>query len=271
MNTLLINLEHSKERLKFQTNQLEKLGISFSVLKAVSLEDINQAEYEKISQDWERPLRRAEVACFLSHLKAWKEVVTLNEPMLILEDDALLTNKTAEILDTLKNTENTQQDLVVLETRSRKKLIGKKANDIIAGYKLRKLYQDRTGSAGYILWPSGAKKLLSKSKVCRAAPADAFISSCYTLNSYQVEPAAIIQLDQCEKYSVTNNSFNPSSTISSETKPQPIYTTKLSRIRFKGRRIYSQLRMGVRHLSVLTKSTRKFINVNSDEFYSDQD
>ena len=39
MNTLLINLEHSKERLKFQTNQLEKLGISFSVLKAVSLED----------------------------------------------------------------------------------------------------------------------------------------------------------------------------------------------------------------------------------------
>ena len=72
------------------------------MLKAVSLEDINQAEYEKISQDWERPLRRAEVACFLSHLKAWKEVATLNEPVLILEDDALLTNKTAEILDYYK-------------------------------------------------------------------------------------------------------------------------------------------------------------------------
>ncbi|PWQ94797.1 glycosyltransferase family 25 protein [Leucothrix arctica] len=271
MKALLINLESSKDRLQFQTQQLGKLGIPFDVLKAVSTNDISHDEYEKKSQGWERPLRQAEVACFLSHLKAWNEVVKKNKPMLVLEDDALLSVKTAAILVSLFNIKKKPLDLVTLETRSRKKIVSKAFTEVISGINLRELYQDRTGAAGYVLWPSGAKKLIEESRKRSPALADAFISSSYNLNAYQIEPAAIIQLDQCDNYSVTNNSFKPDSTISSEVKPQPIYKSKLSYIRFKGRRIYSQLRMAFRQLSVIAKSTRQYIYPNSNEFYSDTD
>ena len=76
--------------------------------------------------------------------------------------------------------------------------------DIECNSKLLRLYQDRTGAAGYILWPSGANKLIQLEKNSGIGLADAHITACHALKAYQVEPSPIIQLDQCKDYGISN-------------------------------------------------------------------
>lgn len=265
MRSLLINLDTSPDRLEFQYKQLKRLGISFERISATSISEISSDQYEQKSLSWERPLRYSELACFLSHLKAWENVLNTNEAALILEDDALLSMETPKILNILSEQNSCKYDLVTLEVRGRKKIVDKKSKHLCGHSNLVKLYQDRTGAAGYILWPDGARKLIETYKHRGAALADAFISSTYSLNAFQVEPAAIIQLDQCEAYGITS-SFKPNSTISMEIKPTHHYQNKLELVRFKIKRIQSQLKMAFRQVTIVSTSQRRFISLLKEDF-----
>ena len=37
-----------------------------------------------------RPVLKSEVACFLSHKKAWQRSIDLNQPLIVMEDDAII-------------------------------------------------------------------------------------------------------------------------------------------------------------------------------------
>ena len=87
VNTLIINLKSSQDRRDFQKRQFGKLGLDFEILEAFSVADLSEEQYQKFGFGWQRPLRKVEVACFLSHQKAWEEVLKRNQPCLILEDD----------------------------------------------------------------------------------------------------------------------------------------------------------------------------------------
>ena len=126
ISALVINLDHSVERLEFQRKQLIHLQIPMQRLSAVNSSDILGEQYEQLANGWERKLRPAEVACFLSHKAAWRYVLNTDKPWLILEDDALLSRKTADILAALIPLAN-EVDYVNLETRHRRKWISKKA------------------------------------------------------------------------------------------------------------------------------------------------
>ena len=39
------------------------------------------------------PLTKGEVGCFLSHWHLWNKCIEKNEPIIVLEDDAILTDK----------------------------------------------------------------------------------------------------------------------------------------------------------------------------------
>lgn len=263
MHIFIINLPGSTARLQFQQEQLKQLGLDFEILPAVSANDIQEETYQSMSQGWERPLRRSELACYLSHQKAWEAIVKYDQPTLILEDDALLSSHVPFLLNALADYRSC--DLVEMEVRSRKKIVSKQGEVLIDDHQLFRLYQDRTGTAGYVLWPSGAKKLLDKAKATSPAPADAFISSTYELNSYQVEPAAIIQLDQCAHYNILNRA-QTESTISNERKPIPLDISPKDKFIFKIRRISSQFRMGWRQLSVLSQGTKRAIKLIANDF-----
>ena len=93
MNILIIQLLGSKERLDFQQQQFARLQLNFEILPAVSVANISEQQYQQQAFGWQRPLRKVELACFLSHKTAWEKVVELNQPCLILEDDAVLAKK----------------------------------------------------------------------------------------------------------------------------------------------------------------------------------
>ena len=101
MKTVVINLESRKDRLEaFKKNNLKY--ISYERFEAVNGYDI---DYKKLTEDgydtdhnWidpilETPITKGEVGCFLSHYKLWQRCIESNEPYLILEDDAIISDK----------------------------------------------------------------------------------------------------------------------------------------------------------------------------------
>ena len=259
MQIFVINLPDAIERLQLQKYQLNKLGLEFKTLVATSVDDISEATYKKHYFDWQRPLRNTEVACYYSHRSAWDMVIQSGEPALVLEDDAILSISLPALLDNLNKIKST--DLINLENRGRKKFVSRSYVDIACNSKLLRLYQDRTGAAGYILWPSGANKLIQLEKNSGIGLADAHITSCYDLKAYQVEPSPIIQLDQCEEYGITNSYTKVilKSTVSSSKNYK-------GSAHFIIKRLSYQLKLALRQLFILTKSQRRYIAIRNSDF-----
>jgi len=93
------------------------------------------------------------------------------------------------------------------------------------------------------------------------ALADAHITACNNLNSYQVEPSPIIQLDHCEYYGIKN----PIDIRSSESSVSSTHNPKGGAV-FWLKRILFQIRLGVRQLFLITFCTRRYIKINKKEF-----
>jgi len=259
MDILVISLPSAKDRRIFQQEQLTKLKLDFEFLKATTTTDISKNSYKKHYYDWQRPLRKTEVACYYSHRNAWEKIIKSNNPSLILEDDALLSKCITELLESLSTKENV--DLINLENRGRKKFISRSYESIECSSKIFKLYQDRTGAAGYILWPSGAKKLIDHERRKGIALADAHITDCHTLQAFQVEPSPIIQLDYCEYYQIKNpiNTSAIKSTVSS-------YNNTSGGARFIVKKLLKQLQLGIRQLGLIFISTRRYIKIRTQDF-----
>jgi len=256
----VINLGSATERNKLQKDQLSKLNLEYKILDATSVNDISKDTYKKHYYDWQRPLRNSEVACYFSHKSAWNKVIKSKKPALILEDDVILSRFLPKLLESLNSIQNT--DLINLENRSRKKFVSRSYEDIVCKSKLLRLYQDRTGAAGYILWPSGAKKLIQFEFNKGIGLADAQITSCHSLRAFQVEPSPIIQLDQCKDYGITNsytNVISKSTVSSTQNKSGGVY--------FLIKRLLYQLKLGSRQLFILTKSHRRYISIRNSDFH----
>ena len=264
MDILLINLDASQDRLAFQEQQFSRLGLGFQRLRAVSADAIIDNEYMRLAYSWERPLRRTELACFMSHRLAWEEVVRQARPCLILEDDVLVAGNIAKILAALEEVRDI--DHITLENRCRKKLVSRKPIRLLPNESsLYRLYLDRTGAAAYVLWPAGAKKLLVSFRKTGPAIADAFISLNSSLVSGQVEPAPVIQLDVCNCYGI-ERSLVTESTISNTAIKRPKAATWMDYLVFRLRRLRANIVIGTRHISNLLDGKRRYIAIRNEDF-----
>ena len=100
MKTLVINLPKRKDRLS-EFKLLNDDYISYELFKAVDGYEIDYdyllSQQFDIEHKWIDPilntrLTKGEVGCFLSHWRIWEECVRIDEPILILEDDAIITD-----------------------------------------------------------------------------------------------------------------------------------------------------------------------------------
>jgi len=77
----LINLQHRKDRLAYQTKQFESLGLPmFEIIRPVEVED---------SKGF---LNKSTRSCYLTHLKIIEKIIQDQNTCIILEDDALIVN-----------------------------------------------------------------------------------------------------------------------------------------------------------------------------------
>jgi len=259
MTILIISLTGAKQRREFQMQQLSALNLEFNFLDADSVDDIDETVYKQHYQDWQRLLKTTEMACYYSHQHAWKEVIKSDQPALILEDDALLSKCVPELLSDLINKKGV--DLINFENRGRKKFVSRSAENIACNSKLLRLYLDTTGAAGYLLWPSGAKKLLECEANKGIALADAQIYNCRSLRSFQVEPSPIIQLDMARHYGIKYKFDKKLSRSSVSSKAR--LSNKLS---FKFKRIWAQIKLGLYQTKICLSSTKRLINLLPEQF-----
>jgi glycosyl transferase, family 25 len=251
VNTLVINLAAVTLRMEFQARQLRGMGLPFTRLEARTPDSLPFAPSDKHWQKWERPMREPEMAAFASHRAAWQLVAGGNYPVLILEDDALLMPEAPVFLKQIADL--TGIDHVTMETRARRKLLSKTPHPHAP---MRRLWQDRSGAAAYVLWPSGARKLLAH----RPAIADAVICAAYDLESFQADPALAIQIDQCAAHGLTPP-IPVTSAILPGRKPALEGLPIGVRMGFRWRRFAAQLRMGARRLSRTAGSSRRYVRL----------
>ena len=261
MKIYIINLPKDKERRGFQVAQLRELDLDYEIVNAISTNNIEKSIYDKHKYDWERPLRKVEVACYYSHRHLWEKIIANNQPALIMEDDAMLSKHLPNMLQHILTLNDI--DYINLEVVGRRKIVSKKSLIIpSSNSKLYRLYLDRNGTGGYILYPSGAKKLLTYELQTGIGLADAHINACDDLIAYQIEPAALIQLDQCEKYGITPP-LNIKSNI--ETLPKPAITFK-DKWHFGFKRASAQIRQAIRQILYYFQSQKRSISIQEEDF-----
>jgi len=261
MKIYIINLPKDKERKSFQEKQLHSLNLAYEIVPAVSVHHLSKQLCQTHQNDWQRPLRPVEIACYYSHRHLWQKILDTNEVALILEDDALLSHLLPKILDELSTLK--EIDYINLEVVGRKKIVSKNPHlRLQSEATLYRLYLDRNGTGGYILYPSGARKLLALEEKIGIGLSDAHINSCYHLLAYQIEPAMVVQLDQCHQYGITPP-MKGVSNIGIQKKPPIENNQKWYFIR---KRIQAQLRQGFQHILYFFQSKKREITLCIEDF-----
>lgn len=268
ITALVINLNSAAERWRFQEKQLSHLNINYHRHAATSVDDLTDATYEKWANDWQRKLRRTEVACFLSHYRAWKHIANSGQAFLVLEDDVLLSEHLPEALAVLENNQSLDYDHITFETRGRKKLVTKQSVLDSEHFSLHTLFLDKTGAAAYLLTPAGAKKLVNQVDKKGAGLADALLCHTKTLKKLQAAPALAIQMDMASHYKMSSLE-KPSvakSNISTVIHSKPTANSLSDKLTFKSKRLAAQVDMGLIQARHSSQSNYIEIRPNEDEF-----
>lgn len=127
-------------------------------------------------------------------------------------------------------------DYVCLETWG-KKIRGQ--TEYVADLKLQRLHLNSPRSAGYLLWPSGARILIERYQKIGASLADAFINGVRGWKAWQLVPANLVQMNVAKH-------FGQQAPISTEflivsNKAPPIYPRRLIFLRVKTRRVLGEI------------------------------
>ena len=257
MTIYCINLPKDTERRAFQLRQMRQLSLSFEFVDATSIETIDKAFIDAHRDDWERPLRAVEMACYLSHHKLWQRIAREKTPALILEDDILLSSRLPSLLRCCEN--YTDIEMIDIETTGRKKLLSNSPVTRCDTIVLHELFLDRNGSGAYILYPDGAAKLLHYADRKGIALADAHLNRT-PMRVVQSVPALAVQADQASSVGLDDPLHTQSN----------IFTTKADlprkRIRHLPKRIASQLSQGFRHLTHLFDAQKIEVKVEKEDF-----
>lgn len=251
MKALFINLEHEETRRDFQIAQAARLGLELHRIPAVTRDTVSPPPDAAYWQRWQRPLRHAEMATLLSHRAAWRHVMQVQTPCLILEDDAWLMPSSATFLTSVVTLNGI--DHLSLEVRNRFKILGKPHSGHPG---IRRLFLDRTGAAAYLLWPDGAQKLIARTDAIPGL-ADAVLMETPGLQSWQADPAQAIQIDMAVHYGLTPP-IPVASAISDTARPER------GAMPFRLRRLKENLRLSARMLNLALGAERRKVPLVPD-------
>lgn len=193
MRLLIISRKAEEVRRTFQTQQLATLSLPFEFLDAVEAADLTVAECQAAASNWPSPTRRQDIACFLSHRKAWQVVAEHGAKTLILEDDAVLSDDIAHVLANIEAREDAWNSVYDLEFAPRRHILKRRRawQDEAGGFSATRIYQNRVGLAGYVIGPEVARRMLAETTSYSLV--DAHFWHRAWLAAYQIEPAPVIQ------------------------------------------------------------------------------
>lgn len=160
---LLINLDRSTDRLAIATERLHAADITFERLPAVDgsklslpMEGISPEVYKRCHG---RPLRLAEVGCYLSHLAAMRRLLDSDHQYcVVFEDDVELEPAFGDVVSDLVARDLAGFDMVRLQ--GRRPGLGFSVARLAGGHRLKVMLTRVTGSSCYIIARRGAERFL---------------------------------------------------------------------------------------------------------------
>ncbi|WP_158498644.1 glycosyltransferase family 25 protein [Martelella endophytica] len=201
MQAYLINLERRPDRLAHMADQFEQNGISFERIPAVDGATLSQERVKALSaypQAGSQELNAAQIACYLSHMEAWKRFLASDAKVAsFFEDDAHLATGLKPIFDEPDRWFPEGADVVKLETHLKAVEMHSAPVGSAEGRAIHRLVGNHLGAAGYALSRAGAEKLLAASDRI-AIGVDSLIFNPrrrgkLSLTVYQMTPALCVQ------------------------------------------------------------------------------
>ena len=187
MKKLVISLQRRTDRKKeFYKNNL----INYEFIEAIDYKRLNNFIVDENFRDpfKNRPVLKSEVACFLSHKKAWEKCLELNEPVIILEDDAVINKHwDEEYYTSLINKYN----FIYLQKNENK------PTEVISIDDKLEIPSYPYNLTGYIIKPSTAKVLLNN--INKIIPADEYIPK--LMREYILTEVVSLKEDSCNQLS----------------------------------------------------------------------
>lgn len=221
LQTVVVNLERRHDRMEGCRQRLQK-SCSQLPFQRFDATDGRQAEIplEEVTTSWntarnvefqkQRAIRKGwndletyqvrtldlsagERGCASSHIRAWRHCLKLAEgtdgPLLILEDDAAPTAEFCEVLDQALATLPDDADLLYLGYSQAAEWRREVSRHVVESHYV-------WTTVAYIVWPVGARKLLSKLPVDE--PVDNWMAGLCAENdikAYCVRPKIVLQAD----------------------------------------------------------------------------
>ena len=194
-----INLATRPDRRAFMERQYARLGIA-----AERVEAITPAEMPEITRQRQAALPAAErlspneIACSLSHRKAWKMMINRTDTCaLFMEDDGVLSASLPAILSDPALL-SPDVDAIQFETHRTSALLGRRLPTAMPGIFKHRLMSSSLGGAAYLLTSKFAAELLAHPRIDDVCQ-DSLIFSrdgalIYERRIFQISPALVFQV-----------------------------------------------------------------------------
>ncbi|WP_061033150.1 glycosyltransferase family 25 protein [Vibrio splendidus] len=164
----VINLKSSTERRNNISRQLDELALDFECFSAIDgrispPHPLLKKYNDNLSQTYRaKTLSAGQLGCYASHYLLWKKCVEINEPIIVIEDDALLFRK--PFLNFVKDIPEIPENIECIRLFSNKRRrFSSKFIFECTSTKIHKFSKGHMSATGYFITPSGAKKLLKNS------------------------------------------------------------------------------------------------------------
>lgn len=194
-----INLASRPDRRAFMEEQFNRLGIPAERVEAMIPADMPEITRQRqAALPVERRLSPNEIACSLSHRKAWRLMLERGAPCaLFMEDDGVLSRHLPAILDDPALLVPSI-DALQFETHRTSALLGRSVPTPQSGVVKQRLMSSSLGGAGYLLTNAFATELLADPRIDDVCH-DVLIFSrdhgfLYKRRLFQVSPALVVQV-----------------------------------------------------------------------------
>ncbi len=168
MNCYVISLQRAWERREHITNEFEKVNLPFEFFDAIDGTRLNDETLASVDRETRRkritqPLDNAALACLLSHMSVFRELVRSGDRMAaIFEDDCLLSRDIRDVLGALE-TGPADFDAVMLHKRGGRRDPIKRfrpVRPVTPGHAMGRVRFHDFGAYGYVITRTGAEHML---------------------------------------------------------------------------------------------------------------
>ena len=180
MDIYVISLIDAHERRAAITKQLDKLGLAFEFFDACTGADgyqpffdgYNAATYQIHSR---RDALPGEIGCYASHLSLWQRCAQTGKPIVIIEDDAILTEQLPAALQATEKIITTC-GFIRLEANKQSSRRPRRYMPIgkVDEFEVSYIARVALCMTGYVVSPAAAEQLAKHSKVL-LAPVDRYL------------------------------------------------------------------------------------------------